>query len=420
MNGERHLSQRRMSGAQVSRKWGALLLALLFGGVAFAAYFFILRCIDGCGPYHYTASVADLDSDGDVDVLLSGLRHESDSIFWAGAVLWINQGQGVFTRHEGDFGGPSTAVGDLDGDRDMDIARLDFGATVFLNQGGLQNGTEGDFRSAFSIRSAAHPPIGSTPGAVLLGDLNNDGRLDGVVSYCCALAGEQTTRTDGDPPNFPVWVWINTPGNRDLTLVDDLPMRPALGDLDGDGDLDMYAAGLPPSGSAYDSADRVLLNDGSGRFVDSGQRLANTRLVGTAASGSVALGDVDGDRDLDALVSTAAGALIWINQGGLQAGQRGLLAQAGQPMGLGPVEAVFLVDLDADGDADALVAGKTEATVWSNDGQASFHDSGQRLLYSERHGLATGDFDLDGDMDVVSTSLDAYRVWFNRGDGRLE
>jgi len=46
-------------------------------------------------------------------------------------------------------------------------------------------------------------------------------------------------------------------------------------DLDGDGDLDVFAAIQPPKkGGSYVSADRVLLNDGSGNFRDSGQRLA--------------------------------------------------------------------------------------------------------------------------------------------------
>jgi hypothetical protein len=58
----------------------------------------------------------------------------------------------------------------------------------------------------------------------------------------------------------------------------------SVADLDGDGDLDVYAAMLPPKRIRYDSADRVLLNDGSGNFVDSGQRLKNDRLPGTAGS----------------------------------------------------------------------------------------------------------------------------------------
>ena len=89
-------------------------------------------------------------------------------------------------------------------------------------------------------------------------------------------------------------------------------------------------------------------------------------------------------------------------------------------MGRGHTEAVFLADLNADGDLDALVAGKAQATIWWNDGGAGFRDSGQRLEYTERRGLAIGDFDGDGDLDVFSAGYDEQHLWLNQGDGRLQ
>jgi hypothetical protein len=220
---------------------------------------------------------------------------------------------------------------------------------------------------------------------------------------------------------FLPWVWINGQSSHNLTALGDLPMRPILGDLDGDGDQDIYAASLPPKGADYDAADRVLLNDGTGNFRDSGERLTNPRLPGAAGSGAVALGDLDGDGDLDALVGRAHGAAIWINQGGTGEGKTGVLADSGQRLGSGHSEAVFLADLDTDGDLDALVAGKDQATIWWNDGWAGFKDSGQRLRFTQRHALTLGDFNGDGITDVFSTAgQDKYHLWINQGDGMLQ
>jgi hypothetical protein len=190
----------------------------------------------------------------------------------------------------------------------------------------------------------------------------------------------------------------------------------ALGDLDGDGDLDLFAAVIAPrQGRNTDPADRVLINDGSGGFTDSGQRLGETD------STAVALGDLDGDADLDALVGTGRGAMVWVNQGGAQGGQDGTFALSGQEISSGQTRAVFLSDLDGDGDLDALIAGRRQAAIWWNDGQPAFTRSGQRFRYSKQHGLAIEDFNGDGRPDVFAAaySKDCH-VWFNQGDGNFQ
>ncbi|HSF80347.1 MAG TPA: VCBS repeat-containing protein [Anaerolineales bacterium] len=406
-------------------RWVRITLLVLLLTVGAGFLYRINKCIDGCGPYHHTTSVADLDGDGDLDVLLSGLRHETETTFWAGSFLWTNQGGGKFTPQGVEYGGPSAAAGDVDGDGDSDVTRLVWRVALFLNQGGEQDGVPGEFKQSPSIAPQDYQHDFSSIGTVLLVDLNNDGRLDVLVSYCCSTLVD---KKDDFLPFLP-WVWINTLDETGslkgqaffLNSLGDLPMRPTLGDLDGDGYLDIYAASLPPKGGKYESSDRILLNDGSGSFVDSGRRLDNPRKAGTAGSGAVALDDLDGDGDLDALVATAAGAAIWINQGGAQGGQMGILAESGQHSGRGHIEAVFLADFDADGDPDALAAGKAQATIWWNDGQAGFRDSGQRLRYTERHGLAVGDFNDDGYPDVFSAASDTeFHLWLNQGDGRLQ
>ena len=61
-------------------------------------------------------------------------------------------------------------------------------------------------------------------------------------------------------------------------------------DWDGDGDLDAFVANRWSTVFAGDT-NSVWLNDGAGKFEDSGQNLGD--------SSSVELGDVDGDGDLD-------------------------------------------------------------------------------------------------------------------------
>ncbi|MGH9895376.1 MAG: Ig-like domain-containing protein, partial [bacterium] len=166
----------------------------------------------------------------------------------------------------------------------------------------------------------------------------------------------------------------------------------ALGDLDGDGDLDAFVCryGFPNL-----PGNQVWLNDGNGSFSDSGQSLGAARSVDV----DVALGDLDGDGDLDALVSNPFPTPneVWLNDGNGVFSRHGSLGSVSHPR-------VALGDLDGDGDLDAL-----SGAVWLNDGQGAFTGNGP--LPNTLAGGVLGDLDGDGDLDAYAGDA----VWLNDG-----
>jgi hypothetical protein len=287
-------------------------------------------------------------------------------------------------------------------------------------------------------------------GSITMGDLNEDGRIDAFVAGCCY--GINATRPGNKTPYAPSfsWVWINdgyVKGRQmghiiKMDSLDGLPIRQAaLGDVDGDGDMDVFVAvGKPNMGSVDSPDDLILLNDGTGKLAAFDQHLGNTD------STSVALADVNGDKRLDALVGTSSGARLWVNQGNATTRggsifvaaeqsfeaeqtawgrlQTGFSAAADKLFGLyfpyGSIltKAVSLADLDGDGDPDALIARIWGAELWWNDGQGGFRRSDLRLNYPEDTGIALADFDGDGDQDILSGgNEDNDQVWLNDGKG---
>jgi FG-GAP-like repeat len=177
---------------------------------------------------------------------------------------------------------------------------------------------------------------------------------------------------DGDPDalvanrNQPNRVWLNQGngifesgqalGNHNISAV-------SLGDVDGDGDLDAFVAN-------YHQPNRVWLNQGNGTFTDSGQ------LLGNNYSSAVSLGDLDGDGDLDAFVADDNQPnRVWMNQGGAQGGTAGQFSDSGQALGNHQSTAVALGDLDGEGDLDAFVAKIQQPNkVWLNVSTVLFGD----------------------------------------------
>jgi len=386
------------------------------------------------GNFFFTFNPADLDLDGDLDILVHNMREAAEFEAYSGGTLWINQGGmqdghiGQFVYHRSDIeGGRDSALADLDGDGDPDMLVYDgFRLFVGVNQGGEQDGQPGVFRKL----SLISPPgtqiekygLSSQYGSLIMGDIDNNGWIDALVLGCCKSAYPMQ---DGVyPPNLS-WVWFNgeVDGVRiagrvaSLPALDGLPVaETALGDLDDDGDLDLLAVTLQPGQKSEPApGGLVLLNDGNGSFRDSGQHLEGTN------SSSVALGDLDGDSDLDAVIGTKNGATIWINQGGSQAGQPGIFSASDHALTGHRTHSVILADLDGDRDLDALVAGKRRATLWWNDGQGRFTQADQDFPISDRQDLTTGDFNNDGLEDIFIAEYDkSSQVWFNDGTGSFQ
>lgn len=146
-----------------------------------------------------------------------------------------------------------------------------------------------------------------------------------------------------------------------------------------------------------------------GTFIDSGQS------VGTSLTTlSIALGDIDGDGDLDLIEGNDNGKdnRIYFNDG------VGNFTDSSQTLGANYTWSIAIGDLDGDGDLD-LVAGNyynSQANqVYLNNGAGMLADSGQTLGSSNTYAVALGDIDDDGDLDLVAGNYDqANRVYLNQ------
>lgn len=300
----------------------------------------------------YGVALGDLDGDGDVDAFVAN----RGSFVGAPDRVWLNNGMGGFnvtTQTLGDLSSYDVALADLDGDNDLDAFVAACGDallpdvnanTLWLNSG----------QAAFTNAGIDFGTFCSS--AVVVADLNHDKRIDIVV----ANAGSPNPPI----PSRGVEIWLNTTVVTqtvsftksqviDLTYNIDV----AVGDLNQDTHLDIFIANTTELGGIQPNA--VWFNDGTGTFTDSGQ------ILGSYSSQSVALGDVDGDSDLDAVVGNGSYQggqpnQLWLNDG------NGNFINSNQAFGLRNTFDVTLGDLDSDQDLDLFVANESIDEVWLN------------------------------------------------------
>ena len=226
------------------------------------------------------------------------------------------------------------------------------------------------------------------------GDLDNDGDLDVAAAH--PTLDESVYLNSGTGGFFSTVSSFN--GGSDSAAV-------ALGDLDGDGDLDVVIA----NGSG--GAETVWINGGSANFTAH----PTSASFGAGASSDIALGDLDRDGDLDALVANGAGEAetVWLNDG-----TGAFTAHPTLPsFGAGKSTALALADLDSDGDLDAVLANDDgeDETIWKNDGTGGFAVAAQSFGGGNSKDVAVADLDGDGDVDIVVANGAGTGVWLNDG-----
>ncbi len=396
-------------------------------------------------------AIADFNRDGAPDILFtnSGKYGEETRPAEAKNRLFINDGTGKFIDKTDEWNltgvgyGQGVAVGDFDNDGLTDVF-----LTSVEGDNRLLRNTGEKFEDV--TEKAGIKPDGKWATSAGFADFDGDGHLDLFVvryveyskdthkntynnkmltysaPFLYAGVSDQLWRNEGDG------TFTDVSEEAGLTKAREKGLALALGDIDKDGDIDIYVANDT-------TPNQLWINDGTGKFEEKAKLSGSAYSETGREEGSMGadFSDTDNNNFLDIVVTNfqEEPTALYSQTGPM------LFRETSDAVGIGETSrqrlsfGIDFFDADNDGDEDLLVANghiddvieknsesvtfPQQNTLYENTGDGRFIDisdaAGEALQDRQvSRGLAVADFDSDGDLDfVIANNGGTAQIAFN-------
>ncbi len=309
------------------------------------------------------AHFADLDRDGDLDIVLAG----GTSVYWFENTGDLSEPMTERNVDPGLFSSEEMFITDVDADGDLDIINVGEGLRWYEN-----------IEDAAGFQRHDVVDGDDVTGKIGFGDVDGDGLRDLILANTdtdtLSVLTNEGEAQFGAPVDVPV----------DLSSVDYV----AVADFLGDGRAEIAVSGS--YGNTLLLLERADDGGWTSYALDPGTGVEELRAA-----------DVDGDDAIDLLVGGDEHADVLINLGGGVFGSEPVATSDASDVGYQLVAA----DIDADGDADVV------SSRWSTENALAWHanDGGsfgpEQTIIDQIDGFAfldAGDADCDGDDDIIA------------------
>jgi len=352
-------------------------------------------------------TIGDLDNDGDLDIIFVNGGRFSSPGDPERQRIYINDGHGVFADESVRVGFVGRCRGAELGDIDNDGDLDIIFAQDFNAQPQLYLNTGTGF--FVNVTATQLPQMTLSSSRAQFGDIDNDGDLDIYIT-----SGTTSRFTCGQ-----YRVWVN---DGDGFYTDETASRLPIGnvcnnmdcifgDIDNDFDLDIKTA------STGNNNSRLYRNDGNGVFT------LDSTVPADSSCYSYDFGDIDGDGDLDLLgVNGGSGATELLLKNDGNGNFTNVSGQISPNPNQDDNDSKFF-DYDNDGDLDMLIGrlGSGGEKIYNNDGAGNFTQvAGLITVISDSTlDIMVADLDNDGDLDIVTAQGESgnfqNRIYINNG-----
>lgn len=305
-------------------------------------------------------------------------------------------------------------IGDIEGDGDLDIIFANGGNFSTPGANLMQRVYINDGSGNFTDESVARLNFSGLCRGVEMGDIDDDGDLDVLFVQDFNRRPQLFKNTAGVFSNVTI---------AQLPNISMSSSRGQFGDIDNDGDLDIYITDGGASNRFGCGQYRIFVNDGAGFFTD--DTAARHPLGNVCQNMDCIFGDIDNDFDLDVKTGSTGtnNSRAYVNDG------TGVYSQWIFVPSDSTCYSYDFGDIDGDGDLDMVgVNANTGSTdlLGENINVASGRYSNVSTQLSPNPNQDDNDskffdYDMDGDLDLIIARLGSggEKIYDNDGDGNF-